>query len=412
MKRIAFITLMASLLFFAVRIIPYFNRPTPGFIVAYAAGKMLSAGHDMRILYDRKEFAEIAPALAGVPIGDIYSANTPILPIFFLPFSLAPAGAAKVVWELFSLACVALSLALLYDYFRFGRTERMMLTALAFALTPLYFNFVWGQLYAFLLLLHVVILHYWRKEKMAAAGGALALLITVKGYGLPMLLLALIRREYRLIGWTVSIAALLVAGSIAWIGTGPWLAYSSVMTGVMSSLPAAAPFQQTLGSLVSWFFVRDEWNANPIADLPFLVRPLLGSFVVAGIVLLTKLGRTRSRAGFDMAFSAAIILNVITAPLLFEYHYTLLLIPILACFAYLARMRWQGGAVAFGAALLLLLPKIPYYDAGFQKYAFGVPDFPRVYGSLILLWICWKIAAYAPELTERESSPALEAALA
>ncbi len=384
--------LIVSVLFFVIRVVPYVSRPTPGFLVGYSAAKMLAAGVEMKQLYDRQAFAELAPARSGVSHGDVYTANTPVLPFLFLPFSLAPAGEAKAFWELFSLACVLISLGLLYEIFHFSRSGRLVLTACAFAFTPLYFNFVWGQLYAFLLLLHVLIFRFWRENRTMGTAITLALLLLLKGYGLPFLVLAVVRREYGLLLRTAALALGGALLSAIFIGFAPWIAYSSELSGVLTAIPASATFQQTIGSLLSWCFARDEWHIRPPADLPFVVRPLLGACIAAGIFVLARLGRRRGIVGFDMAFSAAIIVNLLTAPLLFDYHYTLLLIPLVACCAYLPQSGWEPGIVAFGVALLLLLPKLPYYDDIFQKNWYGIFAFPRVYGSLILLWICGRIS--------------------
>src|SRR5712692_6868862 len=161
MKTIALAVLIVSAAFFAVRIVPYLRRPTGGFLGEYYAGRMLAAHEEMSLLYDHTYFEEVTRSGSGLPFGENYTANTPVLPLLLAPFALLPMGDAKLAWVLFSLICTAIALALLYGHLRLNSLERIVATALAFGFAPLYANFVWGQVYAFLFLLHFLALKFW-----------------------------------------------------------------------------------------------------------------------------------------------------------------------------------------------------------------------------------------------------------
>lgn len=410
MRKIAIAILIMSTAFFAIRVIPYVRRPTGGFLASYFAGRMLLTHQDMRLLYDTKRFEEITRTESGLPFGENYTANTPVLPIVLLPFSALPIEDAKMLWELFSLFCLAIALAILYRQFGFDSTERIVITALAFGFTPLYMNFVWGQVYALLLLLHAMILRFWASGKIVAASASIALLLSIKGYGVMFLVLALMRKEWRLLASAGLVFVLIVAVTGLVVGYDTWITYGSQLATFLMAMPASATFQQTIGSCLSWLMVHDQWNSHPLFDLPSIVRPLMALFLVAGIALLYRLSRPAMGAPLDIQFSAAIILGVLTAPLLFDYHYVFLLIPTLVCYNRLSGDLRDIGTAAFALSLLLLVPKIPYFNAVFQNTWLGILGFPRVYGALFLLWILLKIAK--GELARRvrpEESPSFSA---
>jgi hypothetical protein len=387
LRKIAIAILVLSAGFFLVRVIPYANRPTAGFMAGYFAARMLLTHQPMSKLYDANFFEEFSRAGSGLPHGEIYTVNTPVLPFLFLPLALLPMDEAKLLWEVISLVCLLAALALLYRHLGLTPLERIVMSALAFAFTPVYLNFVWGQLYVFLLLLHAGLLFFWSRGLIVGASASIALMLALKGYGVFFLLVALLRKEWLLLGCTIVIFMLVAGLSSLAVGYDTWIAYASQVGHFLSAIPASATYQQTVGSFFSWFLVRDEWHSHPWLELPGLVRPLMACFLAAGILLLVRAVRACGRGGLDLPFATGMILSVVTAPLLFDYHYVLLLIPLLICYKSLSGSLQAGGVAAFGAALLLLVPKIPYYDPMFQNSWLGIAGFPRLYGALVLLWI-------------------------
>jgi hypothetical protein len=385
MRRVAILILALSAGFFFLRLVPYANRPTPGFTAGYSAARMLLTHQPMSKLYDSNYFGEFSRAGSG--IYEIYTVNTPAFPFLYLPFALLPADDAKLLWEIFSLGCLLAALAILYRHLGLTSLERMMLTALAFAFTPLYLNFVWGQCYAVLLLLHAALLSFWSRGRIMAASAAIALMLSLKGYGLLFLVLALLRKEWLLFGCTIAMFMLAAGFSMLAVGYDTWLAYAAAVGHLLQAIPASATYQQTVGSFFSWFLARDEWHPHPWFDLPFLVRPLIALSLAAGLLLLVRMVRSGERTALRQSFAAAMILSVVTAPLLFDYHYLLLLVPVLICYKALSGPSPSRGRTAFALALLLLVPKIPYYNDMFQSTWLGIFGFPRLYGALILLWI-------------------------
>jgi hypothetical protein len=389
--------MLVSTGFFAVRLIPYLQRPTGGFMGAFTAGRMLVTHQDMRILYDTKRFPQMIPALTGQPPMDVFVGNTPLLAVLLAPFATLPAPGGKLAWELFSLVCVVIALFVIYGHFRFKFPERAVMTALVFGFNPLYVNFVYGQVYAPLFLIQACVVRFWSEGRMLAAAIAISLLISLKGYGALFLVLALFRKEWLLVMYALAGYLVIVGVSSLAVGLDAWIAYASQLQPFLSSMPDPETYQQTVGSFLSWILLHDRWNAHPGFDSPLLIVPFVAAFLIAGIVLLYRLSRRSSRAGLDLSIGVAIILGVLTAPRLFDYHYVFVLIPVMACYRALSGPASRLEIIGFALMLLLLSVKFPYYDQVFQKTWLGLAAFPRVYGGLILLWLLYRRAKAAPQ---------------
>jgi hypothetical protein len=302
-----------------------------------------------------------------------------------------PIAKAKLLWELVSFFCVVLALFIIRKHFIFKNIEFIAIIALTFGFAPLYMNFVWGQAYAFLLLLQTLTFVFWMDRRTYAASLTVALMLAFKGYGVIFLLLALFQREWRLVIYgLVNYIALVIASAIV-IGIDPWLTYVSSLVTVVTSVPPSATFQQNVQSLVSWFFVEDQFNPNPMFNSPSIVRPLLFVIMVSGIAGLYWFTRKRTFADRSIPFMVASIISVLTAPLLYDYHYVLFLIPIIACYRQLSLSATKSEFIGFGISLLLLSTKIPYYYPIFQNTWLGILGFPRVYGAVILAWLFYRI---------------------
>ena len=278
--------MLVSTGFFAVRLIPYLERPTGGFMGAFTAGRMLVTHQDMRILYDTKRFPEMIPALTGQPPMDVFVGNTPLLAVLLAPFATLPAPAGKLAWELFSLACVVIALLVIYGHFKFNFTESTVMTALVFGYNPLYVNFVYGQVYAPLFLIQACVVRFWSEGRILAASVAIALLVALKGYGALFLVLALLRKEWLLVLYSLIGYLAVVAVSSLAVGLDAWVAYASQLQPFLSSMPDPETYQQTVGSFLAWILLHDRWNAQPGFDSPLLVVPFVAAFLVAGIMLL------------------------------------------------------------------------------------------------------------------------------
>lgn len=397
LRIIAMSIAVVSIGFFFIRIVSYVARPTGGFIAYYTGGAMLLAGDDMRLLYDDHAFTERTLHFTGLESEDYFRANPPTLAFLMAPFSFLPITKAKLAWEMFSLACTVLSLYLLQQIFSLRSTETFTFTAFVFGFSPLYINFVWGQVYAPLLLLHVILFKTWVKEKQILSAIVITFLLALKGYGLMFLVLALFQKRWKIVFYTIALYLALIVISSFVVGIETWSSYASSLTQLIASMPPAATFRQNIQSLVSWIFLRDQWNPHPLFNMPEVIRPLLLTLFIGALIVLYRLAKDRDRRS-PLPLMVAIIIGVLTAPILYDYHYTLLLPAIFLCYRYLSYGTDSTNSLIFGIALLLLSPKIPYHISLFQDSWMGILGFPRVYGSVLLLWLFARISKRQMEL--------------
>ena len=390
--RAVVVVAILSIAFFIARLFPYIERPTAGFMAYFTAGKLLATHHDLSILYEGKQFHDSIPIVSNSSVEDEYRANPPTLSILFLPLTVFSASQGKLVWEVVSFIAVLISLLLLRKYFYLEKIEFIAFTGLTFAFTPVYINFVYGQLYGVLFLLHVILLGCWKSKKMFATSIAIALMLSLKGYGVLFLVLALFLREWRLIAYSLLNYVLLLIGSLFVVGTGTWSAYFSALEALLVSSPIAVTFQQNIQSFIGFFFLNYSLHGTPIVHWANMVQPVIGASCIIGISIVFWLSRNSSHASIAIPFSSAVIIGVMFAPRLFDYHYSFFLIPFLVCYKELSHAATKRELAGFGVSLFLLSTKIPYYYSIFQNTWLGIFGFPRIYGGVILLWLLYRIA--------------------
>ncbi len=393
---------LLSFSFFVVRLYPYVARPTAGFMAYYTAGKLLTQHYDLGILYDGKKFHDLIPRVTNTDVEDEYRANPPALAIFFSPLSFVSAPTAKCIWEICSLLAVIVSLVLLKTYFHFETNEFWMLSALTFSFTPLYISFVYGQLYAFLFLLHVILLVYWQSKKIFAPV-ALGLLLLLKGYGVIFLIVALFLKNWRLFFSSLAAYFVLFLISASIVGFNTWLAYISALIALLSSPPLAVTFQQNVQSCIAFFVQRVIHNGvlSPVDNS--VIFSIVGALFIGGIGITLWCARGSEGLSPLIPLSAAVIVGVFFSPQLFDYHYTFFLIPVFGCYKELCKTAGRTALGIFAIALFLLSVKIPYYYPIFQTTWLGYLGFPRIYGGLLLLILM-------VQMTNRNVHPSMETA--
>jgi hypothetical protein len=386
--RFLIIVAALSVLFFFARLFPYVERPTAGFMAYYTSGKLLLNHYDMTMLYSQKQFHDIIPVISGSNVEDEYRANPPILSMVFLPFAFFTAAKAKLLWEIFSLCCLIFSLILFKKYFILNTNQFIAITGLTFALMPLYVNFVYGQLYAVLLLLQILLLIFWKSQKKILASLALVLMLSLKGYGVLFLLLAALLNEWLIIVWSGVGYGLIVAGSSFLLGMKTWLEYFNALKTLLTSSAPAVTFQQNIQSFTGFLVEKAGGNSHST----IIVSVIIIFLFCATVAILYILSKRMPAWRLEIPFSFAAIGGVLFAPQLFDYHYSLLLIPIVIILVELSHAQTKFELIGFGFALFLLSAKIPYYYPIFQNTWLWIAGFPRIYGAIILLWLLIRIA--------------------
>jgi hypothetical protein len=384
------------ILFFFVRLYPYMERTSGGFLAYFASGRVVLSGKDLSLLYNQNVFIRFTEAQAGIDSQDLYIANTPFLPYVFAPFALLDVHRGKLLWEIFSLICLSGAIYLLKKRFDLSSSAFFSILALCFGAYPVYANFVWGQFYAPLFLLHVILFDAWMDDKPITAGLVIALLLLFKGYGVMFILLALFDRKWRIAAGAVGWYVITAIATLPFIGLTAWKAYGGSILAMVGMMPRSATFTQNISSFVSWFFVRDIWHSNAPFMLPELVHPLVAILSLMCVGVVWRIMRGESARRRELGFASAIVAGVLTAPAVGDYHYFLVVLSMLVAISLLLKGRSRGQSILFASSLFLLVTKLPYDAEFFQYSLWGVFAWPRVYGGVLLLILLYQLSRLSP----------------
>jgi hypothetical protein len=96
----------------------------------------------------------------------------------------------------------------------------------------------------------------------------------------------------------------------------------------------------------------------------------------------------------DLAFGTFIIVGIILSPPSIDYHYVLMLIPILILFNWLIKNPSKILWIFFGISYLLIAASIPYISPKITGGLWALFAYPKLYGALGL-WVLSLHASYS-----------------
>ena len=374
--------LAAVVALFLVRtVIPATRTLSSGFLACYVGGQMVKNREPGDHLYDEDLFLGRSAQVSGGQARDVYSPDPPPLAVACLPLAYLQPTNARHLWIWMNVLFLGLAIALIAT--QFSRPPQLLtitlLTALFTLAAPARDQFFLGQLYALLLLLHVVGWRAYTGRRDVLAGTALGLAMVLKVSGWPIGLLMIAQRRWAAVGWAV-IAALGVAiVTLPWVGVDAWRAefLSGIPKVLGSSAATLTAYQDTTGFWQHWFRYDAQLNPSPIIDAPWLATLLtLATTVIACIALVVRKCPTYA------SFGAAVALIELLSPAAEQYHYTVLLLPL----AILWRDAWlHRSKFALGAAVVatFLIGWPIHYKVPHPAWAFLL-SYPRLFGGWVL----------------------------
>jgi hypothetical protein len=374
--------LVAVISLFLVRtVIPASSMITGGYLACYVGGQMVKNHEPGDHLYDERLFLERSMQVSGGQARDVYSPDPPPLAVACLPLAYLQLLDARHVWIWLNVLFLGLAITLVAV--QFARPPQLLtitlLTALFTLAAPTRDQFFLGQLYALLLLLHVIGWRAYIGRRDALAGTALGLAMVLKVSGWPIGLLMIAQRRWTAVGWAV-IAALGVAIiTLPWVGVDAWR--EELLSGIPKVLGSSAAtltaYQDTTGFWQHWFRYDAQLNPSPVMDAPWLATTLtMASTVIACIALVMRKCPSYAR------FAAAVALIELLSPAAEQYHYTVLLLPLAILWrdAWLRRSRFALGAAAV-ATFLIGWPI--HYKSPHAAWAVML-SYPRLFGGWVL----------------------------
>jgi Glycosyltransferase family 87 len=395
---------LVAAVFLVHTVIPAANKLSHGFMAYYVAGQTIRDEPGTR-LYDDTWFAARVMQESHGLVTDIYLANPPALAVAWLPLSYLTAVGARRVWMAFSVLSLGLSLWLIAQEFGLLRRPWAVFAISAFFTlpAPTREQFLVGQMYAFLLLLHVMAWRSYLKHRDAQAGVLLGLALVLKVSGWPIGLLLVAQQRWVAVKWavaTVFVGALL---SLPWVGLASWRMFlADVIPRTLNRGSATlTAYQDTTGFWQHLFRLVPSLNPTPLLDAPLLATALtLTTTFAAGIALIA-----RSQSS-SLKYVAAVALSELLSPAAEQYHYIILLLPLAVLWhrAFVSRDR----AIEFCALAATLLIAWPIdYKSAHPVWSL-LHNYPRLIGG----WITFAALLIADRATALPRVTAARPALA
>ncbi len=386
---------MLVLLFMLRVALPSATHLTHGFSAYFTAARLVTERQEVAKFYDDAWFSAQTRRLGFAGAEDIFNVNPPLAALLFYPLAGFEPGVARVIWTALNVLFLGLALVVLLHVGRSSGQATAMGVALLVLFQPVRIEVQLGQAYALLLLLEAVLLWVYVSRHDAFTGLVLGLMLVLKTAGLALPLLLVGQRRWHAVGWLLLTVGGVATLSLPWVGIAAWQIYLALLVRFGAKPELAVTAYQTLPGLVSHLFSPDAtWNRAPLFAAPGLALVLQATLAL-GMVGLTfwltwQLDPADSRRG-ALAFAAWATLSIILSPVSQDYHYTLLLAPVVILLAYWrdARPGWAIGVVEAAGVLLVAAP-LPYTSPALTTGGWTLLAYPKLYGALLL----WAVAVY------------------
>jgi len=393
-RRHLLVACIVSASVFTAYSVMWIPRVTHGFTMYYTYARMILEGEDFSRAYDYEYFNARVREYGIENMVDMPN-NIPTNALVMLPLAWLPAGTAKIVWSILSLAALALSIKILFGLYGISTTENLGLglLTLVFIWRPIYDNIALGQMYSLVLLLFSMSLVGIVRANRYMSTVPVGVAFLAKGYGLvPVLWLAFTKR-FQEFGLVVLWIVLGILATLPLFGLGAWQTFYSSVVSRLGTLPTDAHVAfQTINGFVFHLFTYDaKWLPYPVLELPSNVVRLL-SYTLNIILILVVFRRTGGTepGGSLRSYSTAIAAGVVTAPLAEEYHFVLFLPLVLGLAADLVRQygearRVNMRMVVFGLSVLIMALPPRYKELQFASFPLILLAYPKLYAGVALL---------------------------
>jgi hypothetical protein len=269
--------------------------------------------------------------------------NPPFQTLIMAPLARLPYAAAFWAWGLFSLLCLGIAAILVERGTRPphappGPLRPLTFLVLVLAYFPTWISVAIGQITPLIFLLLVLVWVAARKDRAAWAGIALGIALSLKLFVGVLLILFLVRRQWRLLAWTTASVVVCTLATLPCAGAVTYREYLHILGSV--TWYAASWNASFMG-----FFTRllgGSENPAPL-NIPVLAHALAyacSALVVAALVWVAwppaaprpADGHDAAPRGpftsFDLAFSLSIPVMLLASPLGWMYYFPALLLPL------------------------------------------------------------------------------------
>lgn len=381
-----YILWIVSLLLFTFLIFHIINnltKPTHGFAAYYTASRLFLSGEKISNFYNDDWFSsKVEDYVPGVY--EIYLVNIPTTVFIVLPFSTFDYETARIIWITINFLLLIFTVVFIIRKLDFTSYWVPIVSITFLVFQPLYANFSYAQVYIFILFLLVLSWHAYNTDNQKLLGVLLGLLFLLKTAGVIIWLLLVIKKKWKSLIWILITMATLILITLPFIGIESWFAYSNRLLGYTSNSELAVTAYQTIHSFFHHLFMFDKyWNPYPVENIPILASTLTIFFSIA-VMIITAFTAINFKSP-DLEFSFLIVAGTILNPASIDYHFVLLLIPIIISIDVLRKNHSGNLWILLFISFSLIALKLPYTSLKITKGFTAIFAYPKLYGSLGML---------------------------
>lgn len=373
----------------------------PDYSIFRTAATIIRRGLAPRLYDARLQYAiqrEFVPA-AQQGRGLLPYNHPPYEALIFVPFTYLPYMAGYVAWGVVNFAVFLLALWLLRPYLSaLPRFHWMLWASLAVGFFPAFASLFEGQDSILVLTLYALAFLDLKRARPVRSGFWLAICLFKFQLVLPFLAVAVLTRRRKLMIGFVTAALGVMLANIALVGWHSALYYPLFVRNLEKN---------TAGGAIIGVSMPNLHGLVDSIPLPHAVGSAFSFILVGSLSTLTVLGVAytihRNKTSLerdDLSFSLPIVSAVLVSYHCYVYDWTLLLLPALLTFNYLAsRSRietWAERLLLYSTLGLLISP----------LYLVPLARFGHLYGLALLLiaWICGLIGELSREQQTQSSN--------
>ena len=391
-NRVKILWIIATILlfYFTLFSVNKINEPSYGFASYYTASRLLIEGENVAGFYNDDWFRlKVEKYVPGVD--EVYLVNMPTTALILVPIAALDYSTARSIWIIFNLIFLFVTTLIIIKQMKLNEEWLPLSLILILLFQPLYANISFGQIYIFIFCLLVFAWFAYQAGNEKLAGVLIGFVFIVKTAALFMPILFLIKKKWKALMWFVLTVLCLIFLTLPILGLDPWLAYLNTLLSYASSPTLSVTAYQSVHSFFHHFLFFDEkWNLFPLAHLPLIAIVLTILFSLT-ILIITVIGANKIKKP-DLAFGIFLIISIILNPASIDYHYMIMMIPILISFEWLngsnSSINWSLFIISF----VLIAASIPYISPKVTKGLLAVFAYPKLYGALGFLLLYLKVA--------------------
>ena len=384
-RKIQILWVIVSILtvYFIYYAILHSTKPSQGFASYYTSSRLLIEGYEPSHFYDDDWFSTEVERI--VPnIHEVYLVNPPTISFIMLPLAFLDYSVARSIWIVFNLAILIFMIAFLIKQLRFEGIWIPFTILLILLFQPLYVNFAYGQMYVLIFCLLSLVWYAYNSSKDLLLGLLLGLVIILKTAGIFLIVLLVLKKKWRSLLWTFLTIFFLLLITLPIVGVDSWFVYVNKVLNYSSHPTLSVTAYQSLNSFFQHFTAySQQWNSSPVINLPILGKILITIFSLF-LLTLTSIFSIKS-SNKNVTFGAFIALGIIIGPVSLDYHYILMLIPILITVNSLRQNPNKLVWVLFLISYVLMAVYLPYISPKITRGLLAVFAYPKLYGALIIL---------------------------